>query len=411
MRDLAAEAAVNPNTMQKAFIELERTGLVYSVRTSGRYITEDNTMIEELKYSVAKEKINGISDSDAESGLQKRRDTGTYEQTMKGAEQMSTLLECKDLTKKYGSKTAVDHISLAIESGHIIGLLGQNGSGKTTLIKMINGLLTPTSGTLYLHGQPIGVESKKHISYLPDHTYLNMNQRVSEVIAYFTDFYEDFDGRAPTICWRNCTSTRGTGLKAMSKGTKEKVQLILVMSRRADLYILDEPIAGVDPAARDYILNVILSNYEPEASILISTHLIADIENILDEVIFIQNGQLRLTSSVDDIRQNQGKSVDALFQGGIPMLGKLFKYEFKSTAKVMFIIYGILMITTVLASSSFSLEDIEGSNISELPPILNFFFVSAIYACIFSPFLPSLSCPMFTCVFTFTEQCTRSRDI
>lgn len=227
---------------------------------------------------------------------------------------MSTLLECKDLTKKYGHKTAIDHISLAIESGHIIGLLGPNGSGKTTLIKMINGLLTPTSGTLYLHEQPIGVESKKHISYLPDHTYLNMNQRVSEVIAFFKDFYEDFDEQRAYDMLEKLHIDPRDRLKSMSKGTKEKVQLILVMSRRADLYILDEPIAGVDPAARDYILNVILSNYEPEASILISTHLIADIENILDEVIFIQNGQIRLTSSVDDIRQNQGKSVDALFR-------------------------------------------------------------------------------------------------
>ncbi len=227
---------------------------------------------------------------------------------------MSTLLECKDLTKKYGHKTAIDHISLAIESGHIIGLLGPNGSGKTTLIKMINGLLTPTSGTLYLHEQPIGVESKKHISYLPDHTYLNMNQRVSEVIAFFKDFYEDFDEQRAYDMLEKLHIDPRDRLKSMSKGTKEKVQLILVMSRRADLYILDEPIAGVDPAARDYILNVILSNYEPEASILISTHLIADIENILDEVIFIQNGQVRLTSSVDDIRQNQGKSVDALFR-------------------------------------------------------------------------------------------------
>ena len=227
---------------------------------------------------------------------------------------MSTLLECKDLTKKYGHKTAIDHISLAIESGHIIGLLGPNGSGKTTLIKMINGLLTPTSGTLYLHEQPIGVESKKHISYLPDHTYLNMNQRVSEVIAFFKDFYEEFDEQRAYDMLEKLHIDPRDRLKSMSKGTKEKVQLILVMSRRADLYILDEPIAGVDPAARDYILNVILSNYEPEASILISTHLIADIENILDEVIFIQNGQVRLTSSVDDIRQNQGKSVDALFR-------------------------------------------------------------------------------------------------
>lgn len=227
---------------------------------------------------------------------------------------MSTLLECKDLTKKFASHTAVDHISLTIESGHIIGLLGPNGSGKTTLIKMINGLLTPTSGTLYIQEQSVGVESKKHISYLPDHTYLNMNQRVSEIISFFDDFYEDFDSKRAYDMLEKLQIDPKTRLKSMSKGTKEKVQLILVMSRHADLYILDEPIAGVDPAARDYILDVILSNYEPEASILISTHLIADIENILDEVIFIQNGQIRLCSSVDDIRENQGKSVDALFR-------------------------------------------------------------------------------------------------
>lgn len=227
---------------------------------------------------------------------------------------MSTLLECKDLTKKYGNKTAIDHINLAIESGHIIGLLGPNGSGKTTLIKLINGLLTPTSGTLYMQQNSIGTESKKHISYLPDHTYLNMNQRVKDIVNYFADFYEDFETERAYDMLEKLQINPDDRLKTMSKGTKEKVQLILVMSRRADLYVLDEPIAGVDPAARDYILNVILSNYDPEASILISTHLIADIENILDEVIFIQNGQIRLTASVDDIRENQGKSVDALFR-------------------------------------------------------------------------------------------------
>lgn len=227
---------------------------------------------------------------------------------------MSTLLECKDLTKKYGSKTAIDHVSLAIEGGHIIGLLGPNGSGKTTLIKIMNGLLTPTSGTIYMQENPIGVESKRHISYLPDHTYLNMNQRVRDVISFFADFYEDFEPDRAYDMLAKLQIDPKDRLKSMSKGTKEKVQLILVMSRRADLYILDEPIAGVDPAARDYILNVILSNYDPGASILISTHLIADIENILDEVIFIQNGQIRLTSSIDDIRSNQGKSVDALFR-------------------------------------------------------------------------------------------------
>lgn len=227
---------------------------------------------------------------------------------------MSTLLECRELTKNFGGKTAVDHINLCIESGHIIGLLGPNGSGKTTLIKMINGLLTPSSGTLYFKENPIGVESKKHISYLPDHTYLNMNERVSDIIDFFTDFYEDFDTARAYDMLEKLSISPSDRLKTMSKGTKEKVQLILVMSRRADLYVLDEPIAGVDPAARDYILNVILSNYEPSASILISTHLIADIENILDEVIFIQNGQIRLSSSVDDIRAAEGKSVDTLFR-------------------------------------------------------------------------------------------------
>ncbi len=227
---------------------------------------------------------------------------------------MNTLIEAKDLTKNYGKKTAVDHISFSIEGGHIIGLLGPNGSGKTTLIKMLNGLLTPTSGTLYYKGNPIGVESKKHISYLPDHTYLNMNQRVSDVISYFKDFFDDFDENRAYDMLEKLQINPSDRLKTMSKGTKEKVQLILVMSRRADLYILDEPIAGVDPAARDYILDIILSNYDPDASILISTHLIADIENILDEVIFIKNGQICLSSSVDDIREKEGKSIDALFR-------------------------------------------------------------------------------------------------
>lgn len=227
---------------------------------------------------------------------------------------MSILLECRDLTKRYGQKTAIDHINLTIGSGHIIGLLGPNGSGKTTLIKMINGLLTPTSGTLYMQGNPIGTESKRHISYLPDHTYLNMNQRVCDVITFFADFYEDFDTARAYDMLQKLQINPGDRLKSMSKGTKEKVQLILVMSRRADLYVLDEPIAGVDPAARDYILNVILSNYDPSATILISTHLIADIENILDEVIFIQYGQIRLTASVEDIRIREGKSVDTLFR-------------------------------------------------------------------------------------------------
>lgn len=227
---------------------------------------------------------------------------------------MSILLEAKNLTKQYGKKTAIDNISFTLEGGHIIGLLGPNGSGKTTLIKMINGLLTPTSGDLFMCQNPIGVESKRHISYLPDHTYLNMNQRIRDLIRFFSDFYEDFQIDRAYDMLQKLQINPDDRLKSMSKGTKEKVQLILVMSRKADLYILDEPIAGVDPAARDYILDVILSNYEPEATILISTHLIADIENILDEVIFIQNGQIRLTASVDDIRIKEKKSVDTLFR-------------------------------------------------------------------------------------------------
>lgn len=227
---------------------------------------------------------------------------------------MSTILECKDLTKQYGKFTALDHINLSLEGGHIVGLLGPNGSGKTTLIKIITGLLTPNSGEITVNGNPIGVESKKVISYLPDHTYLNKNMRVRDIIDYFEDFYTDFDTKRAYDMLAKLSINPSDRLKTMSKGTKEKVQLILVMSRHADLYVLDEPIAGVDPAARDYILNTILSNYDENATILISTHLIADIENILDQIIFIQNGHIRLNSSVEEIREQNGKSVDTLFR-------------------------------------------------------------------------------------------------
>lgn len=227
---------------------------------------------------------------------------------------MSFLLECKDVTKKYGNRIALNHINLNLEGGHIVGLLGPNGSGKTTLIKLINGLLTPSEGEILVKGGPVGAESKKVVSYLPDHTYLNEGMRVRDVIDRFEDYYKDFDTVRAYDMLAKLNINPTDKLKSMSKGTKEKVQLILVMSRHADLYILDEPIAGVDPAARDYILHTILSNYEENATILISTHLIADVENILDEVIFIQNGEIRLASSVEDIRVNNGKSVDALFR-------------------------------------------------------------------------------------------------
>lgn len=225
-----------------------------------------------------------------------------------------TLLECKNLTKQYGKQTALDNISLQIDSGHIIGLLGPNGSGKTTLLKLIAGILSPTSGELYVKEEPVGIASKKLISYLPDHSYLNDWMKVTEIIRFFDDFYEDFEAERAYDMLSSLQINPNRKMRTLSKGTKEKVQLILVMSRKADLYLLDEPIAGVDPAARDYILNTIISNYDENASIVISTHLISDIENILDEVIFIRNGSIQFHSSVDDIREKDNKSVDTLFR-------------------------------------------------------------------------------------------------
>ena len=227
---------------------------------------------------------------------------------------MNNLLEIQGLTKTYDNFTALSNVNLTIGSGHITGLLGPNGSGKTTLIKIICGLLVPSAGEVTVKGNPIGVESKKVISYLPDTTYLGKSASVEGTINYFKDFYEDFDeNRAYDMLGKLGINPRAK-FRTLSKGTKEKVQLILVMSRRADLYILDEPIAGVDPAARDYILNTIISNYDENASILISTHLISDIENILDEVIFLKQGNIVRFSSVDEIRSSEGKSVDGLFR-------------------------------------------------------------------------------------------------
>ncbi len=229
---------------------------------------------------------------------------------------MNTIFECKDLTKKYGAFTAVDNLNLSIERGKIIGLLGPNGSGKTTLIKMSNGLLTPTKGEILIDGKKVGVETKSIVSYLPERTYLNDWMKVKEMVEFFDDFYEDFDAQcAYKMLERlNINININDKLKTMSKGTKEKVQLILVMSRKAQLYFLDEPIGGVDPAARDYILNTIITNYNPEASVIISTHLISDVEQILDEVVMIKNGHLVMHKSVDQIREEEGKSVDELFR-------------------------------------------------------------------------------------------------
>ena len=227
---------------------------------------------------------------------------------------MDELLRCDSLSMQYGSKTALDNISLSIPRGRIIGLLGPNGSGKTTLIKLINGLLTPTSGHLYIEGMEPGAETKKVVSYLPERTYFNSWMKVTDILDFFCDFYEDFSRNRAEDMLNRLGINPADRLSTMSKGTKEKVQLIMVMSRDADLYCLDEPIGGVDPAARDYILQTIISNYNENASVLISTHLISDIESVLDDVIFIQNGHIRLHTSVDAIREQEGKSVDALFR-------------------------------------------------------------------------------------------------
>ena len=227
---------------------------------------------------------------------------------------MNAIFECKDLTKKYGTFTAVDNLNLSIERGKIIGLLGPNGSGKTTLIKMSNGLLTPTNGEILIDGKKVGVETKSIVSYLPERTYLNDWMKVKEMVEFFDDFYEDFDAQCAYKMLERLNINVNDKLKTMSKGTKEKVQLILVMSRKAQLYFLDEPIGGVDPAARDYILNTIITNYNPAASVIISTHLISDVEQILDEVVMIKNGHLVMHKSVDQIREEEGKSVDELFR-------------------------------------------------------------------------------------------------
>ncbi len=228
---------------------------------------------------------------------------------------MNALLELQGLTKAYDTSTiAVKNLNLSLPKGKIIGLLGPNGSGKTTLIKMINGLLKPTEGRILINGTEPGPETKAHVAYLPERTYLNNSMNVSQLVSFFEDFYADFSKQKAYDLLAALDISPTARLKTLSKGTKEKVQLILVMSRNADLYILDEPIAGVDPAARDYILKTIIQNYNPQATVLISTHLISDIETILDEVVFIKYGQLVLYNSVDNIREQHGKSVDAYFR-------------------------------------------------------------------------------------------------
>ena len=221
------------------------------------------------------------------------------------------VLTCNQLTKQYGHVTALDGLSFSIEPGRIVGLLGPNGSGKTTLIKLANGLLTPTSGSLSICGVAPGRESHALVSYLPERTAIPTWMSAAQLLDFYQDFYKDF------LMMRMATVLNIPArlrIKQMSKGTREKVQLIMVMSRAAKLYLLDEPIGGVDPATRDYILSTIISNYNPEAAVVISTHLIADVEKVLDEVLFINQGHLVLQSSVDEIREEKGMSVDALFR-------------------------------------------------------------------------------------------------
>lgn len=229
-------------------------------------------------------------------------------------EQKNELVVCTGLTKTYGSVKALDNLDLTLGGGRFVGLLGPNGSGKTTLIKLLNGLIQPTSGSVLVDGQAPGIHTHSVVSYLPDRGYLNDWMRVSDLMDFFADFYADFDRVKANDMLQSLKINALDRLKTLSKGTKEKVQLIVTMSHKAKLFLLDEPIAGVDPAARDYILNTILSNYSEDASVLLSTHLIADIERVLDEVIFLKNGVMTLHESVDTIREEHGKSVDMLFR-------------------------------------------------------------------------------------------------
>lgn len=227
---------------------------------------------------------------------------------------MSYILESNNLSKTFKNTKALDDVNLKIEKGKIVGLLGPNGSGKTTFIKLCNSLLTPTQGSILIDGKKPGVETKTIVSYLPERNFLNDWMKVKDVVKFFSDFYKDFNVEKAYDMLEKLRINPDDKLKTMSKGTKEKVQIILVMSREAKLYLLDEPIGGVDPAARDYILDTIIKNYSQDSTIILSTHLIADIEKILDDIIFLKEGKVILSKSVDAIREEEGKSVDSLFR-------------------------------------------------------------------------------------------------
>ena len=227
---------------------------------------------------------------------------------------MSVILEYKAVNKSFGEKQVLKNINLQIESNKIIGLLGKNGSGKSTLFKLANDLLTVSSGEILIDGKPISPESKKIVSYLPERPYLSPSLKVSDAIKLFETFYEDFDSEKAEKLLKDLELDKEMRLSKMSKGMKEKVQLVLVMSRKAKIYILDEPLGGVDPASRDYILQTILKNFEENATLLISTHMISDIEKILDEVIFIDNGEITIQSDADELRKKEKCSIDEIFR-------------------------------------------------------------------------------------------------
>ena len=224
------------------------------------------------------------------------------------------ILKCINVNKEFDNKKILKDINLTITSGKIIGLLGKNGTGKSTLIKLINDLLTPTTGQILINGKEIGIDSKKTISYLPERTYLDKSMSIDKVIEFFEDFYDNFDSKKARKLLKDFDLDTKQKLSKMSKGMQEKLQLVLVMSRKADLYILDEPLGGVDPATRDYILDTILTNFNEGASVIISTHLIADIERILDEVIFIDKGKIILHSNSDELRKKENGSIDEIFR-------------------------------------------------------------------------------------------------
>ena len=229
-------------------------------------------------------------------------------------EQNPVVFEAKGLSKSFGSKAALKNINLTLYRGKIIGLLGPNGSGKTTLIKLTAGLIQPDAGEIRINGKPIGTESKLSVAYLPDKSYLNDWMKVRELVEMFSEFYSNFSAERAHKLIADLGINEEMRLKALSKGNQEKIQLILVMSRKADLYLLDEPIGGVDPAARDYILNTILGNYNPEATIVISTHLIADVESILNHIVFIKKGKIIRNGNAEQIRAETGMTIDELFR-------------------------------------------------------------------------------------------------